>query len=300
MPKNHTNQYVGRFAPSPTGLLHFGSLVCALASYLDARHHKGKWLVRIEDIDPPREVPGAARHILETLELFGLTWDDTVHFQSKQIDRYQAVSENLLEKNQAYLCECSRQQIKLMGGIYNGHCRNNPSRRWHNNALRIKSDLFDTSEFTSQFVDIIQGQQQQSITDDIGDFVIWRKDNLPAYQLAVVVDDIEQKVTHVIRGRDLIDSTIRQLYLAHLLGYDGLTYGHIPLAIDAQGHKLSKQNLAPPIQSANIAAQLHQGLLFLNQNPPNELLHSNPADILSWAIDHWDITAVPANISINC
>ena len=207
-----TEKIVGRFAPSPTGPLHFGSLSCALASYLDVRNLGGKWLVRIEDIDPPREIKGASSRILSQLEDHGLYWDDKVLFQSTRLDAYQNSLDILKQHNLAYHCECSRQRVNSLEGIYDNRCRPShlPST---NNATRLQ---LNQPHQLVEFVDKIAGRHVQSLIEDVGDFVIRRRDNLFSYQLAVTVDDQYQNVTHVMRGSDLLDSTPRQIYLQHL------------------------------------------------------------------------------------
>lgn len=279
--------YRGRFAPSPSGLLHFGSLLTALASYLDAKSQHGEWLVRIEDIDPPREMKGASQLILDTLFDFGLHWDGDVVYQSQQTKQYQHVLTQLIETNSAYTCQCTRAQIKAIGGIYQGHCRelNLPST---GSALRVKNHAK-----VNRFIDIIQGisQGNQALAEE--DFIVLRRDGLFAYQLAVVVDDIAQGITHVIRGCDLLEPTIRQLTFIKQLGYPLPQYGHVPLAVTDQGYKLSKQNKAPAIDRKQPQKALFHALKFLGQQPPQSLMSSHLNDLLTWAVDHWDISKVP-------
>ena len=244
--------YLGRFAPSPTGPLHFGSLVAALASYLDARYHDGgRWLVRIEDVDEPRTVPGAADSILRCLEAYGMEWDGPVVYQSRRKDLYRAALEAL--GSHAFPCGCSR-----VPGIYPGTCRNGlpagkTARAWR---LRVDDNVIS-------FVDRLRGPQTDVLAETTGDFVLLRADGYFAYQLAVVVDDADQGVTDVVRGEDLLDSTGRQILLQRLLGYPTPRYAHIPVVRDASGEKLSKQTLAPPVDERGDEATLRAALAFL-------------------------------------
>ena len=280
--------YRGRFAPSPSGLLHFGSLVAALASYLDAKAdidsngNQGKWLVRLEDIDPPREQAGASAAILSTLEAFGLYWDENVLYQSQQTERYQHALQELQQQGLSYYCQCTRQSIKHLGGIYQGHCRTLqlPAQ---NSATRLinKQGLY-------QFNDMVQGHVccDKRLAEE--DFIIHRKDTLFAYQLAVVHDDIFQNITHVVRGCDLLEPTARQLTLFATLNEPAPKYGHVPLVVTQTGYKLSKQNKAPAINNNNPQPALIAALQFLGQNPNRELACEKVSDIIDWAIKHWD------------
>jgi glutamyl-Q tRNA(Asp) synthetase len=258
---------IGRFAPSPTGPLHFGSLVTAVASYLDARANGGQWLVRIEDVDKPRCVPGADADILHTLERFGLTWDGPVIYQSTRTDAYRDSLEKLRHAGFAYPCSCSRREIG--DGIYPGTCRNGPRDPRKPHAWRVRVDAV-----------VIRGQ---NLATEVGDFVVLRADGCFAYQLAVVVDDAAQGVTDVVRGADLLDSTPRQIWLQRLLGFPQPRYMHVPVAVDAQGEKLSKQTLAPPIDTERAGEYLRSVLRFLGQAEPPP-----GVEILPWAIAHWD------------
>ena len=288
--------YIGRFAPSPSGPLHFGSLVSALASYLDARHHQGHWLVRMDDIDPPREVPGAADGILRTLEQHGLEWDAEVLWQSSRSEAYHEALTELQQADLVYPCNCTRRDINASGGIYNGHCRHHPPANNGPQALRLKlyqlpkpfSQLADTLAFT----DLLQGAQAQNLAQDVGDAVVLRKDGLFAYQLAVVIDDIAQGITHVIRGADLLPVTARQIRFFELRGATAPHYGHVPVATGENGLKLSKQNHAPALNKTQIGENLWQALAFLRQNPPKALGRESPATILAWAISHWQASAL--------
>ena len=274
--------YVGRFAPSPTGALHFGSLAAALASWLDARAAGGRWLVRIEDIDAPRAQPGAAEQILRTLAALGLGWDGAVEHQSRRIPHYRAALEKL--RHQTYWCACTRREIadSSLGlaadgaQIYPGTCRGGIAAGKTARALRVR-----TSPEEIVFKDRVQGEQRQVLERDIGDFVLHRADGQFAYQLAVVVDDAEQGVTDVVRGADLVDSTARKIYLQRLLGYASPRYLHIPAAVNAAGEKLSKQTGAPAIEGKE---SLRRALRFLGQAD---------ADELGEAIKNWDVALIP-------
>lgn len=296
MTDGHTEtQYRGRFAPSPSGPLHFGSLITALASFLDARKHQGKWLVRMEDIDPPREQPGAADAILRCLEAHHLYWDESVFYQSHQQNTYENCLRELQKNNWIYNCDCSRQDLQITQGIYQGRCRNRQSEIQSPYALRLK--LYDLPDYPSpdikQFQDLIQGQQTQNLRTEAGDQILKRRDGFYAYQLAVVVDDIAQKISHIVRGRDLLDVTARQIFFFELLDVKPPTYAHLPLALMPNGQKLSKQNLAPALDTQQANINLWQALNFLGQNPPAELQKSSIDEILGWAINNWRIEWVP-------
>jgi len=292
------HEYRGRFAPSPSGLLHFGSLIAALASYLDAKsfideHGKhGKWLVRIEDIDPPREQLGASSAILTTLEAFGLHWDEEVLYQSTQTNYYQDVLEHLAQQNLTYHCHCTRAQIKATGGIYQGNCKtlNLPS---DHNAIR----LINQYEI-DQFSDIFQGQVHCNKALAQEDFILKRKDGLFAYQLAVVLDDIYQGISHVIRGCDLLEPTARQLSFFASLKQTPPRYGHVPVATTAQGYKLSKQNKAPAIDNNHPQPALIAALKFLGQPTEQDMLNSSVENIITWAIKHWQRNKIKATTEI--
>lgn len=289
------NGYIGRFAPSPTGPLHFGSLVSALASYLDAHHNNGKWLVRMEDLDPPREQPGAADAILRCLEDYGLEWDDSVAYQSRRWDLYEDYLGKLRQQDLLYPCDCTRQDLQAMGGIYNGRCRNRFIDINLPHAQRLK--LYDLPTGFPQgeqlvFTDLIQGKQIQNLRTQAGDQILKRKDGLYAYQLAVVVDDIEQGITHIIRGSDLLDVTARQIFLFQLLGKPIPAFGHVTLASQPNGQKLSKQNLAPALELKDASTNLWQALTFLGQNPPQALKGSAPKELLAWGKMNWQRSAV--------
>lgn len=285
--------YIGRFAPSPSGPLHFGSLVAAVASYIDARANQGVWLVRMEDLDPAREPEGAADEILSQLDDFGMLSDRPVVYQSSRLNAYKQALEKLQKQQSIYACDCSRQQIKAMGSVYNGSCRTRREPPPGEFAIRIK-----TEEKLIGFEDLVQGAISQSLATDTGDFVVKRKDGLFAYQLAVVVDDAFQKITHVIRGIDLLESTPRQIYLQQMLGLATPLYAHIPIAVNQLGQKLSKQHFATPITVSEKKSLLHQTLKFLGLNPPSNIASLNVNQQLQWGILNWDIHKVPklANI----
>ena len=291
--------YRGRFAPSPTGDLHFGSLVTAVASYLDARSVGGQWLVRIENLDPPREVPGSADNILRTLEAFGFRWDGAVLYQSDRAHFYQEVINNLIGARLAYPCACSRRELAgsakpgIDGPVYPGNCRKGLPPDREGRAVRLLTDDDEIS-----FEDRIQGQCGQRLESEIGDFVILRADGYFAYQLAVVVDDQEQAISDVVRGCDLLHSTARQIHLQRTLAYSRPRYAHIPLALDAQGRKLSKQDAAHPVDGRNPLPALRMALEFLNQSQaPAE---ADTLDgIWSWALRHWNMALVPRRRSLS-
>lgn len=293
-PSIEDSVYIGRFAPSPTGPLHFGSLVSALASYLDAKANGGKWLVRMEDLDPPREQPGAASAILQSLDDHGLHWDGELIYQSQRSHAYQTCLDALLRAELAYPCTCSRQDLTAMGGIYDGRCRNRQVDSSQICSLRLK--LYDLPDRVTpeliQFDDLIQGPQTQNLRSQAGDQILKRRDGFYAYQLAVVIDDIAQGITHIIRGSDLLDVTGRQLFFFNLLGAPLPQFGHIPLAMQANGQKLSKQNHAKAIDSALASRNLWRGLAFLGQNPPAGLGDASTSECLGWALHHWQRQAV--------
>lgn len=278
--------YVGRFAPSPTGPLHFGSLLAALASFFDARHHHGKWLIRMEDLDPPREMPQAQERILEALDVYQLYSDEPIIYQSQRSDVYQQALDQLIKNQFAFPCTCSRKQLASVNGIHFGNCHcqiQDPSIQF---AWRFDCQSQKNSDL-ALFQDALQGEFSQSLQQDIGDFVIKRKDQLWAYQLAMVVDDYLQGITHVVRGIDLIDSTLRQNLLQHALGYSAPQYAHIPVACAKNGQKLSKQNLAPALDLVNPKDNLWRALSWLRQDPPESLRSASVKEMLAWGIEHW-------------
>jgi len=282
--------YRGRFAPSPTGPLHFGSVVAALASYLDARHHQGEWLVRIDDIDTLRERPGSAAQILSTLEHFGMQWDGEVAYQSQRRQLYQQALEELHASGLLYGCNCSRKQIATIatagteGFIYPGSCRNRNISQTTSHSLRLR-----TNNLAISFNDCIQGAITQRIESEIGDFIIRRGDGIISYQLAVVVDDHEQGVTDIIRGEDLLLSTPRQIYLQQLLKMPRTAYTHLPLVTNADGSKLSKSSAAWPVDARNPVRTLNQALHFLGQQ---QVQADSVEEFWPQAILQWDIDAI--------
>lgn len=280
--------YRGRFAPSPTGPLHFGSLVAAVGSYLDAKHHHGTWLVRMEDLDTPRCVAGAADDILRTLDAFGLHSDEPIIHQSLRATAYEEALQRLKDSVAVYPCCCTRRDIAdsalhgIEGFVYPGTCRNGVAHQHSTPAWRVRTD--DTP---ITFRDALQGRITHHLETEIGDFVVKRADSLFAYQLAVVVDDAEQGITHVVRGADLLNSTPRQIHLQRLLGLPTPRYMHLPVAVNETGEKLSKQTLATPVKSSQAAATLLRVLAFLRQEPPHELGTGDVTTLLDWAMRHW-------------
>ncbi|WP_010426882.1 tRNA glutamyl-Q(34) synthetase GluQRS [Enterobacter mori] len=281
------SHYIGRFAPSPSGELHFGSLIAALGSYLQARARQGKWLVRIEDIDPPREVPGAAETILRQLEHYGLHWDDDVLWQSQRHDAYRERVAWLYEQGLSYYCTCTRARIQSVGRVYDGHCRtlnNGPE----NAAVRIRQ-----RSPVTHFTDLLSGEIYANKRLACEDFIIHRRDGLFAYNLAVVVDDHFQGVTEIVRGADLVEPTVRQISLYHQFGWTAPDYIHLPLAVNARGVKLSKQNHAPALPGGDPRPVLIDALRFLNQNVTNEWQDLRIDELLDLAVAHWTLEAVP-------
>lgn len=292
--------YRGRFAPSPSGPLHFGSLLAALASFLQARSQNGDWLVRIEDIDPPRIVAGAASAILRTLERFGLYWDGSVSYQSQRTESYAQALQDLQAQAIVYPCTCSRREIVQQAALaadgsrlYPGFCRGGSAHPERPAALRVCCQNFALI----QFHDRIQGEQCQNLATEVGDFVLQRADGVFAYQLAVVVDDAEQGITEIVRGCDLLSSTARQIYLQRLLGFAQPAYCHLPLILDQRGDKLSKQTGALALDTAQASALLVTALGLLGQQSPPELTTEPVETILDWAITHWRIDRVPTTLS---
>lgn len=281
----------GRFAPSPTGPLHFGSLVAALGSYLEAKARGGRWLVRIEDVDQPRCHPGHADDIIRTLAAFGFEWDGDILYQSRRRERYHEVLELLQRQGWVYPCGCTRAELAgaALGidgaALYPGTCRAGLPPGKQPRAWRLKVSG------TIAFDDLVQGPQRQDLARDVGDFVLLRADGMFAYQLAVVVDDADQGVDHVVRGADLIHSTARQIFLQRLLGLPTPQYAHLPVAVDASGAKLSKQTKAPPLDRAHPVPALIAAARFLGMTPPSCRLSS--AEFWSWAFSAWHLSGVP-------
>lgn len=288
---------VGRFAPSPTGPLHFGSLLAAVASYLDARQSGSSWLLRIENIDPPREVPGAAVQIIRSLEAHGFEWDGEILWQGDSHDDHEAALRTLIDEGMAYRCGCSRKDFAgepagPLGVIYPGTCRDGSSATEY--AWRVR-----TTAEPVVFTDELQGHQAHSLETESGDFVIKRRDGLIAYQLAVVVDDALHGVTRIVRGIDLLDSTFRQIWLQQLLGYPTPEYAHIPVAVHPDGDKLSKLTGAPGLDDSEAAENVMRALRALGQKVETGLTESGLADIWTWAISHWDPTPLHGKTRIN-
>ncbi|WP_225897326.1 tRNA glutamyl-Q(34) synthetase GluQRS [Desulfuromonas sp. AOP6] len=296
-------QTVGRFAPSPTGPLHFGSLVAAVGSYCLARRDGGKWLVRIEDLDRPREVAGAADLILSTLERLGFEWDEPPVYQSRRIARYKEVLKRLQAGGHVFPCACSRREILASaphpgeeGPVYAGTCRQGlpPGRSPRSLRLRVPGDSL-------LFVDGVFGEVEQCLASAVGDFVLRRADGLFAYQLAVVVDDADSGVNQVVRGADLLHSTPRQIYLYACLGWPVPRYVHLPLALNAGGDKISKrQGEAATHHVGGDGRVLAQALRFLGQEVPAELTQAPPGEILRWGVEHFCLEAVPRENRIAC
>lgn len=275
---------IGRFAPSPTGDLHFGSLVSAVGSYLEAKSTGGSWLLRIEDIDPPREVAGSSHSIISELDRLGMRPDHPILYQSDRLIAYQHAINQLLDNGRAYHCACSRKDLPA-SGIYPGTCKNgiNPART-------PRSIRLDTGNTNCQFTDRIQGEISESPAEISGDFIIRRADGLFAYQLAVVVDDKFQRITQVVRGADLLDSTARQICLQQALGFETPEYMHLPIVLSHDGKKLGKRFQADPVKHQDPAYAVEQALLFLGQNPPSNL---SLEALWLWALEHWNSELVP-------
>lgn len=292
------SNYIGRFAPSPTGPVHFGTLAAAVGSYLQAKSQQGKWLLRIEDVDETRKVEGTDTDIIHTLETFGFEWDGDVLYQTTQKQFYNHALKQLANQSLVFPCTCSRKLLneqlsETETRIYPGTCRNRSFPEVEEHAIRIIA----TNKLI-EFDDIIMGNQLQHIKNDCGDFVIKRRDGLFAYQLAVVVDDAMQGVTEIVRGSDLLDSTPRQIYLQQLLGYSTPAYAHLPLAVDEAGNKISKSTGPAKVDISQKQQLLHRALGFLGQNPPADLPHSGTEATWQWAIENWEISKVPVQSKI--
>ncbi len=280
--------YRGRFAPSPTGPLHFGSLVAALASYLEARSHHGQWLVRIEDLDPLREPVEATGQILNSLEAHGLFSDEPVRFQSKRHDAYQAAIDDLLRQGLAYRCACSRKELQQHGGRHPHDCRNHPDRP----TDRPSAVRFALTDEQNQWQDLLLGAQLQTVRAELDDPVILRKEGFYAYQLAVVVDDIDQGITDVVRGSDLLEMTAQQTQIYRALGAQPPRWLHVPVIVNEQGQKLSKQSHAPALDDDRPADNLRQALTALGQQPAETLAGASVEAILDWGVQHWRREAI--------
>ncbi len=291
-----TNRVVGRFAPSPTGPLHFGTLLAALGSYLLAKCSGGHWFLRIEDLDPPRVIPGSADAMLILLGQLGFEWDGEVAYQSNRYERYQQILEQLRSHGQVFDCSCTRREILASaphpgeeGPIYPGTCRGGARGSRPECAVRLR-----VPDKTIQYCDRILGEQQQNLGKEIGDFVLHRVDGLFAYQLAVVVDDIDAGITQVVRGADLLSSTPRQIYLYQCLGVVSPDYFHLPLAFGYNGKKLSKRNGDIGLVTVeNGSNMLWRALEFLGQSPPEELFNATPSKLLCWGLENFQVATIP-------
>lgn len=284
----------GRFAPTPSGPLHFGSLIAALGSYLSVKGQGGQWLVRIEDIDLPRVVPGAAEEILKTLEAFALNWDGEVVYQSARGDLYRDALASLRARNQTYSCACSRKELALVTRrgltgelLYPGTCRSGLKGRTG------RAERFRVPDARLCFDDAIQGTICQDLAVESGDFTLLRADQIVSYHLAVVVDDAAQGITEIVRGSDLMDSTPRHLALQRALGLPEPKYAHLPVACDGSGEKLSKQTRAAALAVPDAPALLIEALRFLGQDPTPDLQGARPSEIVAWGLRHWSMAAVP-------
>ena len=281
--------YKGRFAPSPTGRLHFGSLVAAIASYCDAKSNNGDWLLRIEDLDPPRIVPGSSYDIIKTLEGFGFEWDGEILYQSNRLHLYKSALEDILQiiPQTAYQCGCTRKELAAIFGLayYPGICREGLQDGKSGRSVRFKV----SHNVHISWEDVIQGKQDFK-KEEISDFVIKRGDGLFAYHLAVVVDDYDCGITHVVRGRDLLNSTPAHLLLQSSLRLDQPIYAHLPIAKNYLELKLGKKTQANPVEIKNADKIIADALLFLGQD---EVAMSRPSIMLSQAISQWDISKLP-------
>ena len=278
--------YRGRFAPSPTGDLHFGSLLAAFGSWLLARHAGGRWLVRVEDLDPPREVAGAARRQLEALRAFGLEEDEEIAWQSQRSPLYEAALEKLLREGRAFHCHCSRTDLATVSGIHRACVA---SRTRPDPAVRLRVE--DGSVVA--FDDAIRGRVEQDVSREVGDFVLRRADGFWAYQLAVVVDDADQGITDVVRGADLLDSTPRQILLQRALDLPTPRYAHLPLVLGPDGRKLSKSDAAQPVDPTDPLATLRAAWLRLGQSPDALAQARDVPDLLARATAAFDPARIP-------
>ena len=288
--------YAGRFAPSPTGPLHFGSLVTALASFLRARQQSGRWLVRIEDIDPPRQPGDAIERIVGSLIAHGLDWDGELTFQSKRSSHYDQAIEQLRQSGLIYPCDCSRRQIKDAGAkigdaglglIYPGTCRHSPPLHGDSLALRIR-----VNDEVIRFDDLLQGPQEQNLSKASGDFLLRRRDGLYSYALAGTVDDILQGITEIIRGADLLSETPRHIYLTRKLGVEVPKYGHVAVALNPAGQKLSKQNYARALDDNQAGENLVAALRFLRLPVQNDMPQLPISEIIDWAISNFSLDTI--------
>lgn len=296
---NRRAVHAGRYAPSPTGDLHKGSLLAALAAFFQARSHKAPWYMRVDDLDTPRVIPGKSLEILNTLEAFGLHWDGAVLYQSRRNSIYEDVIARLNKGNYLFDCGCTRREARAgpygpEGPIYPGTCRYGLPAGRAPRSVRIK-----VGDATVAVTDGIQGHYSQCLAADIGDFVLRRADGIVAYQLATVVDDAAQGVAEVVRGADLMSSTPRQIFLNEALGHARLTYAHVPILVDRRGRKLGKSNGALALDRNRRSNELVEALMLLGQTPPQGLAAESIDRIIEWGIDHWQLEAVPARTCIN-
>lgn len=289
----------GRFAPSPTGPLHFGSLIAAVASYLEAKTAGGEWRLRIEDLDPPREVAGAADDILRTLEAYGFEWDGDIVYQSRRSEAYEAALDTLRSADVLYPCACTRKEIAdssligIEGPVYPGTCRKGLTKGRAARAWRVRTD-----DSVIEFEDRLQGLQSSRLQQDIGDFVVRRADGPYAYQLACVVDDAAQGISEVVRGADLLASTARQIYLQRLLGLATPSYVHVPAAVNVHGEKLSKQTFAQALPRQRPVPVLCRALAFLGQNPQPAWSALSLDEFWQVARTHWKLEGIPRETTI--
>jgi glutamyl-Q tRNA(Asp) synthetase len=285
-----TAEYRTRFAPSPTGPLHLGSLYTALAGFLEAKARAGQWHLRIDDLDPYRTIPTSVDQILYALETLGLHWNGPILYQSQRHARYDMALEDLRIAGLLYACTCSRKELAAAAAeegaaaVYPGFCRPRRTAPQGPHALRV---LTAGSRIT--FIDRLQGTVTQDLECEIGDFIVRRRDRVHAYHLATVLDDHEQGITEVLRGFDLLDSTPRQIYLQELLGLAVPRYAHVPILVDGDGYKLSKQTHAPEVELRHPARTLFFLLKLLKQDPPVELAEASRDEVLDWGIGHWNL-----------
>ena len=280
--------YRGRFAPSPTGALHFGSLVAAVGSWLRARANQGTWLVRIEDLDPPREVPGSAAEIIATLAAFGMESDEPIVYQSRRAAAYDEAFARLRDAGAIFPCWCSRGDLESTAGLHRGNCQATPD-PMREPAWRVRAP-----DIRIEFDDGVFGTQTQNLREHAGDFVIRRADGWYAYQLAVVIDDDEQQISEIVRGADLLDSTPRQIFLQQLLGLGTPAYAHLPLVLDEAGRKLSKQDRARPVDRHDPLAALQSAIAFLGFADSDASSANSAAQLLENALERFDWAALKA------
>lgn len=293
--------YRGRFAPTPSGPLHFGSIVAALGSYLEARAHAGEWHLRIDDLDPPRVVPGATDSILRCLEQLGFQWDGPIIYQSRRTPAYHAALHQLRQRGVVYPCACTRKEIAehaqagVEGRVYPGTCRQGMPPRREARALRLL-----TTAARVHFDDAVLGPQSRDLEREAGDFALYRADGVFSFHLASAVDDGELDMTDIVRGADLLESSARQIYVLGLLGLKAPRYAHLPVAVNAQGEKLSKQTLAEPIDPSEPSRVLSRVLRFLGQSPREELSRADAPEVWQWAIANWRLERVPRASALPC